>query len=179
MITVVIDTNVLLVANNAHDNVSPDCVSSCVESLLKIKRNAVVVIDDGWKIVGEYQRRTSPNQPKGPGDVFLKWLLQNSGNVRRVQQVSLTETRQDIFAEFPGADLQARFDASDRKFVAVAHAHPQRPSIWQATDCKWIDWWPELRSAGVEVEFVCPEDAARFYSDKFPGKPLPPLPERQ
>lgn len=175
MSTVVIDTNVLLVANNKHDDVLPECVMECVKTLRNIQSGSVerVAVDDGWRILKEYQNKTHPNQPKGVGDVFLKWLLQNPA---RTTQVSITEINQDEFAEFPDTDLQARFDPPDRKFVAVAYAHPDKPSILQATDCKWLDWWPALKTAGVEVSFLCPADVQGFYQQKFPDKPLPDLP---
>ena len=86
----VIDTNVLLVANGRHDDVSPDCVIECTRRLQALQQQGVVVIDDAHRIVGEYRHKTSPNSPKGVGDVFLKWLLQNSCSLR-VEQVSLNE----------------------------------------------------------------------------------------
>jgi hypothetical protein len=69
------------------------------------------------------------------------------------------------------------FDAPDRKFAALAHAHPDKPAIWQAADCKWLDWWRALRAKGVEVEFLCPADVCSFYSKKFPEKQAPELPD--
>jgi len=33
----VVDTNVLLVANGQHDDVSPECVIACVERLLALQ----------------------------------------------------------------------------------------------------------------------------------------------
>lgn len=171
----VIDTNVLLVANGQHADVSPDCVIACVERLQAMEKRGVVVIDDGFRILGEYRHKTRLNPPKGPGDVFLKWLLRHTGT-QRVERVALTETGDDRFAEFPDPALEPRFDAPDRKFAAVAHAHPDKPPIWQAADCKWLDWWPALKLEGVLVEFLCPQDACGFYRSKFPGKPLPELP---
>lgn len=173
---VVIDTNVLLVANGQHADVSPACVVTCVQQLLAIQKNGVVVVDDGFRLLGEYQQKTSLSPPKGVGDVFLKWLLRQAGNASRVQQVKLTETAPDCFAEFPDPALEPQFDPPDRKFPAVANAHPQKPSIWQAADCKWLDWWPALQAKGIGVEFLCPGDVCRFYQKKFPGKPVPPLP---
>ncbi|MCE2746286.1 MAG: hypothetical protein LW710_10340 [Burkholderiales bacterium] len=172
----VIDTNVLLVANGQHGDVSPDCVIECVLRLQAIQNNGVVVIDDGFRILGEYQNKTNLSPPTGVGDKFLKWLLRQAGNPARVEQVSLTETTENCFAEFPDANLEILFDAPDRKFAAVAHMHPNKPPILQAADCKWLDWWPALQLNGIRVEFVCPEDACSFYRNKFPGKPLPELP---
>jgi hypothetical protein len=169
----VIDTNVLLVANGLHDDVSEDCVIECVRRLETMQKSGVTVIDDGFRILGEYQHKTSPNQPKGVGDVFLKNLLRNAV---RIEQVSLTELAENEFDEFPDSSLQSVFDAPDRKFAAVAHVHPDKPPIWQAADCKWLDWWPTLKAKGVIVEFLCPDDACKFYRKKFPRKCVPALP---
>lgn len=175
----VIDTNVLLVANDQHPDVSVDCVTACVQRLQAIQQAGVVVIDDGFRILGEYQQKTNPKLPKGVGDVFLKWLLREAGNASRVAQVALTEKTTDCFAEFPDPALESQFDPSDRKFAAVANAHSDKPSIWQATDSKWLDWWPALRARDIAVDFLCQDDACRFYRSKFPGKPVPALPDDQ
>ena len=171
----VIDTNVLLVANGQHGDVSEDCVIACVTHLQSIQKSGVVVIDDGYRLIGEYHHKTSLNPPKGVGDKFLKWVLQHTGTAR-VEQVTLNETADNCFSEFPDLVLEPPFDPPDRKFVAVAHAHPEKPQIWQAADSKWLDWWLALRAKGVEVNFLCPVDACAFYSKKFPAKPVPKLP---
>lgn len=172
----VIDTNVLLVANGQHADVSPGCVAACVERLQAMQSGGVTVIDDGHRILDEYLHKTQANRPKGVGDVFLKWLLRQVANPQRVEQVSLTDTGDQTYAEFPSPALQPRFDPSDRKFAAVAHAHPDKPPIWEAADSKWLDWWPALKACGVQVDFLCPDDTCHFYREKFPHQPLPPLP---
>jgi hypothetical protein len=172
---VVIDTNVLLVANGQHADISTDCVTECVYRLLAIEKTGVVVIDESFLILGEYQQKTRLNPPKGVGDVFLKWLLRQVGNATWVEQVKLTETAENCFVEFPDPTLELAFDAPDRKFAAVAYAHPDKPHIWQAADCKWLDWTGALQKKGVHVEFLCLDDACDFYRNKFPNKPLPVL----
>ncbi|MNG81814.1 hypothetical protein D3C79_404760 [compost metagenome] len=174
---VVIDTNVLLVANSQHPDVSDECIEECVLRLQGMQARGVTVIDDGYRILGEYQNKTHITPPKGVGDVFLKWLLRNIGNQQRVELVRLNETEKDCFVEFPDPQLEPLFDAPDRKFAAVANAHPDKPPIWQAADCKWLDWWPALAVHGVHVDFLCPNDACNFYRQKFPNRPLPELPE--
>lgn len=172
----VVDTNVILVANNAHEGVSPECVLECVNRLTQLMGNGSIAIDDAYRIVREYQHKTNPRRGKGVGDVFLKWVLSRLGDTARVQQVTLTELSANRFAEFPCSTLEKEFDPPDRMFVAVAHAHPAKPDILQAADSKWLDWWPDLATFGVRVEFLCPDDICRFYKKKFPKKPVPKLP---
>ncbi len=172
----VIDTNVLLVANGAHAGVSPDCVLECIERLEALMKHGRVVIDDAHLILGEYKKRTSPVKTKGVGDVFLKWLLQRSANPSHVEQVPLKSSTHQVFENFPDEALQAEVDPPDRVFLATAAEHPQRPRVWQAADCKWLDWAQRLKAAGVTVEFLCPNDVCRIYKKKFPQKALPLLP---
>jgi hypothetical protein len=172
----VIDTNVLLVANGDHGGVSDTCRERCIEWLLEQQKRGITVIDDCYEILSEYQNKTRPNQPKGVGDVFLKWLLQNQRNAAHVHQVTITEVEPNRYDEFPDKALEPQFDAPDRKFAAVANAHQAKPPIWQATDCKWIDWWNALADHGIKVEFLCPDDVCSFYRAKFPDKPEPELP---
>lgn len=173
---VVIDTNVLLIANGSHAGSTQKCREICVESLLQRQRAGVVVIDEAYRILEEYSHKTRPNQPKGVGDAFLKWLLQNQANGMRVHRVTIHQTSADRFAEFPDDALQNRFDPPDRKFVAVANAHPDKPVVWQAGDSKWLGWWQELKKLGVQVEFLCPDDLRKVYARKFQDRTLPPLP---
>ncbi len=173
---VVIDTNILLVANEQHEAATPDCVIECVQRLQSMQKSGIIVVDDGYRIIGEYGNKTSPNQPKGAGDVFLKWLLRQA-NTSRVETVALNERSQYYFAEFPDPALEPHFDEKDRVFAAVANAHPGKPPILQAVDCKWLNWWGALKAKGVEVIFLCPADICAFYCKKFPGVDVPSLPE--
>jgi hypothetical protein len=172
---VVIDTNVLLVANQQHDDASPECVLTCAQKLLSAQQHGTVVIDDAYHIVSEYCNKPKINGTRA-GDAFLKWLLQNQSNTDRVHQVSINETHPENFAEFPDQALQPNFDAPDRKFPAVANAHHTKPPILQAVDCKWLNWWPALHAVGITVDFVCPSDICGFYGNKFPATPIPALP---
>jgi hypothetical protein len=176
MTVAVVDTNVILVANNFHADVSPECVIECVERLTQLMKGGSIAIDDGYRIISEYQNKTNSTRGKGVGDVFLKWLLTRLGDSTRVHLVPLTERSADCFLEFPDAALESAFDPPDRKFAAVSNAHPSKPAIWQAADSKWLDWWPDLHRKGVKVEFLCPDDVCRFYEKKFPNKPAPDMP---
>jgi len=177
MVRAIVDTNVLLVANGSHGDVSDACMEKCIERLVYQKERGITVIDDCFHILREYQNKTHPNQPKGVGDVFLKWLLQNQRNPAHVEQVTITEVEENRFSEFPDAELEGRFDPPDRKFAAVSNAHPQKPPILQAADCKWLDWWETLGNHGIAVDFLCADDACQFYVAKFPNNGQPRLPK--
>jgi hypothetical protein len=162
----VIDTNVLLVANRQHPNVSTGCVVACVQALDRIRKDGAVAIDDENEILSEYTRKMAPNTGNRVGDGFLKWLFQNAGDQRRVVRVHIE--RHDVrgYAAFPDDAELHRFDRSDRKFVAVAASHSSRPPILQATDSKWMHWSERLSSHGIAVEFLCPGDVAGFIKRK-------------
>lgn len=172
----VVDTNVILIANNAHAEASPECVKACVNLLNELKKSGVLVLDDGYRILLEYQKKTTPRRGKGVGDLFVQWALHHQAQPKHVQQVALTEYQKHRYEEFPDPVLEPNFDAPDRKFVAIAYKHPDHPPIWQAADCKWLDWWPALAAHGVHVEFVCEADICRFYAKKFPAKAIPARP---
>ena len=172
----VVDSNVVLVANNAHEDVSPDCVLACIERLQAIMKDGRLVIDDAYRILGEYQQKTAPMKRKGPGDVFVRWALQNSANANKIEQVALTESSPEVFDEIGDAAFQQEIDSSDRKFIAAACGHSEATPILQATDCKWLDWWERLHPKGVSITFICTDDICRFYSKKFPKKTVPQLP---
>lgn len=173
MSCIVIDTNVILAANGSHADLSIECVQRCVERLLETQKKGTIVLDDQFRIIKEYLKRTNMKAGKGVGDVFLKWLLQNTANEKYCVQVSLTELSKNEFQEFPIPTRQSEFDPADRKFVAVSNCHPKKPNLLQASDCKWLDWHSDLKACGITVDFLCPDDICRFYRQKFPEKNVP------
>lgn len=167
MNSMVVDTNVVLVANGQHADVSPECVSACAEALQRIMRTGKLVLDDNFQILLEYQNKTQPKKGNRPGDAFVKWALNNRCKANWVTEVPLKKHEQRGFESFPDDQELVNFDAPDRKFVAVSAAHPDRPPIAQAADSKWLDWAPALQRHGVQVEFLCSADIKRFHENKF------------
>lgn len=169
--TVVIDTNVILVANGQHQGVSEACVLACIRRLDAIRKHGCVAIDADYQIIREYGNKTDANRGKGVGDAFVKWLHQNKRTRARCVQVKLHTHAERGFESFPDDGRLANFDVADRKFVAVAAAHSARPPILQAADSKWVAWSHALKDHGLKVEFLCPEDIQRF--DEQKQKPSP------
>ncbi len=69
------------------------------------------------------------------------------------------------FDEFPTDPELNDFDADDRKFVAVALAHQQKPPILQAVDAAWWKIKDILLRNGVNIEFLCEDDIRRLQAE--------------
>ena len=165
----IVDTNVVLVANGQHPDVSPACVASCALRLQAIMRFVKLALHDCFLILLEYHNKTTPKKGNRPGDAFVRWALQNNANAARVECIPVVEHPTRGFDSFPDDTHLATFDPPDRKFVAVACAHPDTPPILQAADSKWLAWDTALTTHGVRVDFLCPDDIARFQANKGIG----------
>lgn len=166
--TQVVDTNVAVVANRRNRE-SYACANSCAQALLDIKRSGVLVIDDRDQILSEYRANCAPygRQP-GIGDSFVRWVHDNRGRVDLVHTVALTVASDPPhdFVEFPDHQDLLALDPSDRKFVATANAHNDKPPIIEATDSKWWGWKDALAECGLTVEFLCPKEIEEVYRRK-------------
>ncbi len=149
----VVDTNVLVVANNKAQQASAQCVVNCIKRLQTIQTSEVLVLDDCWRILNEYKKQADESGQPGVGDTFLKLVLKRAINC---QYVTITPD-DGTFKEFPKDPELEGFDPSDRKFVAVALTHPECPPIYNAVDSDWQLFQDALKAAGVQVEFLCPD----------------------
>ena len=102
---------------------------------------------------------------KGIGNAFMKWVHDNRWRLPDSDRVTISKNG-DSYKEFPDHEGLVNFDISDRKFVAVANAHPKKPPILQSTDCKWWGWKNALEDVGITVCFLCPE----YVKDKYKKK---------
>src|SRR5690606_35406228 len=123
---------------------------------------------DGGLIVDEYRSNLSAAGQPGPGDEFLKWLLTNEWSGKHVTRVPITRADEPHgYAELPLPPDGVTYDHSDRKFLAVAAAHPEHPVILQAFDSKWWGWQDALAEIGVSIRFLCPDAIAEKHAEKM------------
>lgn len=159
MRAIVIDTNILLVADGQARQMSPACRIECLDRLEMTKCAERVVLDDRRLILEEYGHKLNPSKrPPSPGGLFLKWLLVNQSNPKHTACVPLTplNPEQTRFKEFPpDPELEAAFDPSDRKFVAAAYSHPDKPPILESADSKWLGWEGKLKAHNLTLEVLC------------------------
>ncbi len=161
MMKVIVDTNVPLVANGRADQASEDCVETCIDELMKITQGDIkLVLDDQRRIISEYRNKLNPVGFPGVGDAFLKWAEINWANPQQCDLVSITpvDDSETNFQEFPPDPALADFDEDDRKFIAVALAHAEKPPILQAVDSAWWSFRDVLHQHGVTVDFICEDD---------------------
>ena len=160
---VVVDTNVVVVANGRSEQASSDCVETCGDRLEEIMRGKVkLVLDNRWIILREYMQNLRSNGAD-VGDRFLGWILVNKDD--RCDLVSITPINgsENEFEEFPDDPALDGFDPADRKFIAVACAHSEKPPILQAVDSKWLNFHDAFRQNGVTIEFICEDDIQRLH----------------
>lgn len=167
----VVDTNVPKTANLATQadpeaDVSDECVLACVKAIEHVFNKHCLIIDAGDEIYDEYRKQLSMKGQPGVGDVFMKWVHDNRWKLHDSQRVSITKIG-DSYTDFPEHEGLKEFDLSDRKFVAVSYAHPEKPPILQATDSKWWGWKDALGEVGITVEFLCPDYVEAKFEKKI------------
>jgi len=166
-----VDTGVILTADGKQQDVGTDGITKCVEKLMLVCKEGGLVVDSGDRIFSEYLNTTAPWNPQTVGEAFVKWVNDHRMNPVWCDRVSITPKADDDedFQEFPDDPRLATFDRADRKFVAAAHAHPDKPPIAVAIDTDY--YMPEHREAfadfGISIEYLCEDDLSRVYERKY------------
>ena len=154
---IVVDTNVVIVANGDTPQASETCEIACIEKLEWIQDNCILLLDNMDLILKEYDPYFCHSGQPGPGDAFFRWLHFNQFNDQHCRTIAITPHAEREFAEFPDDPDLADFDRSDRKFVAVAIASGNAPEILNATDTDWWQHRAALQRHGIKVTFLCPK----------------------
>jgi hypothetical protein len=152
----ILDTNVIVVADNRHPGASPQCVDRSAAALVSAS-HGVVLVDKGFDILTEYANNIASAWPLSPGARFVRELQNNLFNPLRCRQVDITPHAGREYEEFPADPALTGFDRGDRKFVAVRLASGETARIYNSVDS---DWWVSreaLAVHAVDVEFLCLE----------------------
>ena len=174
----IVDTNVPLTANFALNQFPVDadykkCVSACIQVIERIiagSPQTKIVLDNNNEIFDEYRNKLCLSGRPGLGDAFVKWVHDNGYSINVAERISITPTfNGNSYDEFPDHPDLEKFDPSDRKFIAVANAHPECPTIFQGTDSKWWGWRNALEEVGIIVHFLCPDYVKQTYNTKMGG----------
>ncbi len=81
MKSVVVDTNLLVVANDRikHPG-SPKCIIACIRALREVIENGRICLDDKRRMFDQYKRYASFSGDPGAGDAFFRWAFDNQAN---------------------------------------------------------------------------------------------------
>lgn len=155
---IVIDTNVLLVANGQTPQASLACQEASHAALEAARNRGTVLVDSDREIFSEYIAYLNFSGQPGLGDMFFKWLWDNQGHEELCQQVNIHRVEDErVYAEFPADPRLSGFDRSDRKFAAVALASQGNPPILNASDSDWWEFKQVLEENGLMIRNLCPE----------------------
>lgn len=156
---VVVDTNVPLKAANMHpeNDLDRKCSHACLDFINDlVSSDDILVVDAGREILNEYSKKIDTHAEDNVATVFLTWVLRGI-LTNKVYQQQINRAENGAYLEFPSSETLKKFDKSDRKFVAVAKAHPNHPKIYNGSDTDWWIFKDALRCEGVEVVFLCEE----------------------
>ena len=157
---VVIDTNVLMVAEGNFPEASDLCLASCVDLAMKVENGLAVALDSGDEIVNEYLTALKSTKRSGLATKLVTKLyrLRQNPNSDIVRSVSITRS-DDPPGSYEEVPTQLRdFDLDDQKFIAVAAAEASRPQIHTAVDGEWWTRRRDFAEAGIDVQFACTGD---------------------
>ena len=153
---VVVDTNVLMVAEGLHEAASDACRSTCIDLVERLDKALVAAVDSGDEIVNEYLGSLRGARGSGLGVKAAVRLYRRRHDPRACRQVAVTPV-QDPPGSYEEVPENLRdFDTDDQKFVAVAAAEGSRPQIYTAVDPEWWDRKDDFVDARIDVQFLCP-----------------------
>jgi len=150
----VVDSNVLVVADGKSPQANDACIEKCIDVLIAV-RDAASLHLDGGEILDEYSHGRDHSGQPGVGDEFFRWAFNNQ--YTHCHRVPLTPDDDRGYKEFPETPDLAKFDPSDRKFVATALGCTPPAIIYNAVDSDWSHAAPALVAVGVPVTELCPD----------------------
>lgn len=154
----VIDTNVLAVAEGMNPDASDACRAACTELLRCVQTGQIVAVDDAGLAISEYISVLKRAKTSGIGSKLAVALARRQHDPRVCRKIAITpcDTPPGSFEEVP--DGLRDFDLDDHKWIAIANADDTRPQVFQALDGEWWDRQRDFVAHGIDVQFLCATD---------------------
>lgn len=155
---IVVDTNVLAVAEGLNDEATDHCRQACVRIAQQVRGGQLIAVDADDLIVREYIRVLKKADTSGVGTKLAQTLFRqrHDPQVCRRVQVTPADEPPGSFEEVP-AKLRD-FDIDDHVFIAVAAADGRGTQVLQALDEEWWDRKQDFADSGIDVQFLCIAD---------------------
>lgn len=138
----------------------------CIEYIERlINGNDELVLDLDYEIVNEY--RNNVDASSNIGRLFFRWLYQYIGKMDLSNNLKLEKNEEGEYMGFPLDEDTKGFDPNDRKYIALANLHPQKPPIVEGTDGKWFGYVSAFRKYGIKIVFLDEEYVQKMYKKKI------------
>ena len=170
MSKIILDTNVPVKASIAP-NLCPEyelgMQKKCMEYIGQLANGSdkKLVLDADYEILKEYQNNVCKSS--NMGKIFFRWLYNYFSQIQPEDFVKLKRNNCGQYIDFPYDDQTEKFDESDKKFIALANAHAEKPPIIEAADGKWLGYETAFSKYGIKIEFLDREYAKRMYEQKI------------
>ena len=148
----IVDSNVLVVANDQSVGVSEDCTDASKQFLAQ-SRHRVLLLDSDDEILREYLGSVLVSKPFGLGAQFLIYVIQNQYNTDHARRVEIRRDALGGLADFPTDARLDSFDPSDRKFAVLSKT--ENVPVTNSVDSDWANHVCPLADNGIVVEFLC------------------------
>lgn len=170
MCRIVLDTNVPVKASIPPNECLAEELEmqkACMEYIreLTIKQDKKLVLDMNFEILKEYENNVLKNS--NMGKLFFKWLYGYYSKILPEDIIKLEKNQSGEYINYPYDDETKGFDESDKKFVALANAHPDKPPIIEAADGKWLGYESAFAKYGIHIEFLDRKYAQKMYEKKI------------
>jgi predicted nucleic acid-binding protein len=155
---VVIDTNVLAVAEGMHDGASDECLEACVSLARRVLDGQRVAVDTAGEVIAEYVGTLGLAHRPGVGTKLAVRLHHQKYDDRicHLVEIATLEDPPGSYADVPTALRD--FDTDDQKFLAVALASGCAPPVFAALDGEWWSRRADFAANGIDVQFRCVVD---------------------
>jgi hypothetical protein len=152
---IVVDTNVLAVAEGIHPTASDECRMHCIKVANQIQKGQTVSVDADDLIIGEYLKVLKDSPASGVGKKLALFLSRRRWDASVCRKVPITQgTPPSRFNEVPSALTD--IDEDDHMFIAVAAADDA--VILQALDNEWWERKADFAACKLDVQFLCAAD---------------------
>lgn len=168
----ILDTNVPVKASCStvdYNEEELELIEECIDFIHKFINDSEskLVLDVDWEILNEYRRNIKKT---AMGKEFLKWVNTYVGQADFIKDIIKLEKLGCDYLAFPNDPDLEGFDLADRKFIALAMSHEEKPPIIQAADGKWLEYVKTLEEYGIHIEFLDKAYAKSKYKKKILDK---------
>jgi hypothetical protein len=167
---VILDTNVPVMASVAPNLCKDEELvmqKKCMEYIrqLTTKGDNKIVLDMKHEIMTEYENNVNKNTSMGK--LFFRWLYNYTPKMDMDDLLELKRDDRGRYKDYPYDEITKNFDESDKKFVALANLHGEKPPIIEAADGKWLGYVDAFAKYGIKIEFLDYDYANKMYRKKI------------